>query len=253
MSKPATALSPWFSTYGLPQQGQARIFAFPFSGAGASTFYQWAQDFRASSCEFLGVQPPGRESRLREPAISDLTSLLDQLLPAMTPLLDKPFVFFGHSLGALIAFELCRSLRRHGLPLPRTLFVSAFRSPELPNPNRELHRLPTADILDGLRDYAGTPEEVLANRELMALFLPLLRADFSLHETYQYRAEAPLPCPITILSGSDDAIVRPASMHNWLQQTSAAFQHVEYSGDHFFLREHRSDIIRRIAALLEIG
>ncbi len=145
--------SPWFTTYGLPQQGQTRIFVFPYSGAGTSVFHQWAQDFRNSPTDFIGLQPPGRESRLKEQPFSHLPDLLDTLLPLITPLLDKPFVLFGHSLGALVAFELCRALRKQGLPLPRMLFISAFRSPELPNPNQELHRLPAAEIIDGLRSY----------------------------------------------------------------------------------------------------
>lgn len=242
----APTANPWFSTYNLPQQGQQRVFAFPYSGAGASIFYQWARDFHANGIDFLGVQPPGRENRLREQTFHAMQPLLEALLPAITPLLDKPFVLFGHSLGALVGFNLCRALHQQGLPLPQTLFISAFRSPELPNPNRELHRLPEADLLEGLRDYAGTPEEILTNREIMAFLLPLLRADFSLHETWRYQPAAPLPCPITILSGDQDHIARPESMLNWVEQTSGGFQHRQYAGDHFFLNTHRSEIIRQL-------
>jgi surfactin synthase thioesterase subunit len=238
--------SPWFSSYRLPGQGQARIFAFPYSGAGSLAYYQWAGLFRDSPFDFIGVQLPGRENRLRETPFTDLPSLLDDFLLAITPLLDKPFVFFGHSLGALIAFELCRSLRRRGLPLPRHLFVSAFRAPDLPNPNRELRHLEDAGFIDGIRAYGGTPEEVFADQQLRDMLLPILRADFSLYETYAYREEAPLPCPLTALTGSADAFVAPEDMLDWRRQTAMEFQQIQYAGDHFFLHEHRADISRRL-------
>lgn len=178
--------------------------------------------------------------------MADLALLLASLLPAITPLLDKPFVFFGHSMGALMAFELCRSLRKQGLPLPQHLFVSAFRAPDMPNPNRELHRLSDQGIIDSLRQYGGTPEAVLSNKELMAMFLPVLRADFALHENYRYLPEAPLPCPMTALSGISDTIIRPDYMFNWQRQTAAGFEQVQYEGDHFFLHKHMNAIQQRL-------
>lgn len=212
------------------------------------TYSSWAQCFRGSSIEFIGVQLPGRETRVREQPTAQLSSLLESLLPAIAPLLDQSFLFLGHSLGALIAFELCRLLRRHGLPLPQQLFVSAFRSPELANPNRELHRLSDAEMIDSLREYGGTTEEVLANEELLKLFLPLLRADFSLDETYRYQQEIPLACPITAFAGTEDEIVKPLHMLNWQQQTDAKFQKIKYPGDHFFLYQdqHRDNITQRV-------
>lgn len=236
----------WFTTYGLPQQQQARIFVFPYSGSGTSGFYQWAQTFRESGIDFMAIQLPGRENRLKEKPIADLSMLLEKLLPAITALLDKPFVFFGHSLGALIAFELCRALRRQGLPLPQHLFVSAFRSPELSNPNKKLHHLATPEFIAGIREYGGTSEQVLVNREMMDLFLPMFRADFSLHETYQYRHESALACPITALMGTEDPFVRPEYMLNWRNQTHANFQQIQYPGKHFFLHEHMASICQRL-------
>lgn len=245
-----TLFAPWFNTYSLPQQGQARVFAFPYSGAGSMAYFQWAKHCQGSNVDFIGVQLPGRENRLREKPVADLAVLLAALLPAITPLLDKPFVFFGHSMGALLAFELCRALRKQGLPLPQHLFVSAFRAPDMPNPNRELHRLSDQGIIDSLRQYGGTPEAVLSNKELMAMFLPVLRADFALHENYRYPPEAALPCPITALSGISDTIIRPDYMFNWQRQTAASFEQVQYEGDHFFLHQHMNAIQQRWHATL---
>jgi len=238
--------SPWFTTYGLPRQQQARIFFFPYSGSGTSGFYQWSKFFRHSRIDFTGIQLPGRENRLREKPISDLSILLEKLLPAITPLLDKPFVFFGHSLGALIAFELCRALRRQDWPLPQHLFVSGFRSPELSNPNKNLHHLATPAFIEGIREYGGTSEEVLANGELMDFLLPVLRADFSLHETYEYQGEHAFSCPITALVGTEDPFVRPEHMFNWRYQTHENFQQIQYQGKHFFLHEHMVSISQRL-------
>lgn len=250
MSNPDLS-SPWFSTYGLPQRGQARVFAFPYSGAGASAYFQWAKHCQSHGSDFIGVQPPGRENRLREKPLTDLSTLLASLLPAITPLLNKPFVLFGHSMGALIAFELCRSLRKQGLPLPQHLYVSGFRAPDMPNPNKELHRLSNQGIIDNLRQYGGTPEVVLNNKELMAMFLPVLRADFALHETYRYQPEVPLPCPITALSGVSDSIIKPDYMRNWERQTAQRFEPVHYEGDHFFLHKQMSAILHRLQQALD--
>lgn len=225
----------WFNTYGFPQQQQSRIFAFPYSGAGSLAYHKWAQAYRDSATDFLSVQLPGRENRFNEPPPDDLPKLVSTLAKAISPLLDKPYVFFGHSLGALLAFELCRELRRQGQPLPVHLIVSAFRSPEHPNPNRELHRLSDPDLISAIGAYGGTPPQVLANKELMGLLLPMLRADFKLHETYRYQDDSPLPCPLTALTGTTDPFVTHAHMQNWQQQTTARFQHLPLTGGHFFL------------------
>lgn len=242
--------SRWFNNYKLPQQGLLRIFAFPYSGAGATAYYHWAQLFKNSPIDFIGVQPPGRENRLEEIPYSNLSLLVEDLLPAIRPLLDKPFIFFGHSLGALIAFELCRALQCENLPLPQHLFISAFRSPEHPAPEPKLHGLSDKGVIDGLRCYGGTPKAILDNPELLALFLPLLRADFSLHETYSYQQEPPLSCPITALSGIDDNIVSSKKMRNWQQQTSHDFRLIHYAGNHFFLHEQHENIVNRLKQVM---
>jgi medium-chain acyl-[acyl-carrier-protein] hydrolase len=148
--------SPWFTHYNQPMKNQARLFAFPYSCAGISAYHQWSEGFSQQGIDFIGVQLPGRENRLSDNPISQLPLLIDNLLSAMTPLTDKPFVFFGHSLGALVAFELCRALRKKGLNLPLHLFVSAFRPPSRPNPNKVLHQLTRNDFIDGIRAYGNT-------------------------------------------------------------------------------------------------
>jgi medium-chain acyl-[acyl-carrier-protein] hydrolase len=247
------AYSPWITDYRLPQQGQARVFMFPYSGAGSLAYFPWANAWRehGTAVDFLGVQLPGRESRLREVCITAMPVLVEQLLQAMMPLLDKPFVFFGHSLGALVAFDVCRELRQQGLPLPQHLFVSAFRAPDLPNPNPSMSQLSEVDLIAKLRHYGGTPEAVLENADLRELLLPIVRADFALRETYQYRNAAPLPCPLTALTGADDTFVTPEYMAGWHKQTSEVFEQVVYPGGHFFLHEQIVDISRRLQSVIQ--
>ena len=167
------------------KQPAARLFCFPYAGGGASIYRQWASKLPVW-IEVCAFQLPGREIRMREPGHTDLRSAVEEVADTIHSLLDKPFYLFGHSMGSAISFELARLLRRSGLPQPRHLFVSARRAPQLPQPKEDIHVLPEREFLASIKKLGGTPEEVLKNEELMELFLPTLRADFTLLETYKY-------------------------------------------------------------------
>lgn len=170
-----------------------------------------------------------------ETPFTRLSSLADTLAQALRPLLDKPFAFFGHSLGAVIAFELARQLRKQFGIQPDRLFASAARAPQTRPRHRPIHLLPDADFLDELRRLAGTPGELLDNAEFMKFMLPVLRADFALYETYAYAQQPPLDCDITAFGGLQDQRVCRAELEAWRDQTSAAFSLRMFPGDHFFL------------------
>jgi len=238
--------SPWFTHYGYSPQGKMRVFAFPYSGAGVSAYHQWAEAFQQQKIDFIGVQAPGRENRLQEAPMQDLSLMVKHLVLTIKPLTDKPFVFFGHSLGALVAFELARALRKYKLPLPAHLFVSAFRSPELPNTNKALHQLDDEAFIAGIREYDNTPEDVLSNKALMQMLLPMIRADFRMNETYQYQEASPLPIPITVFKGDNDHFSKKEQMSNWQQHTIADFNEITYQGGHFFLNEHKAAMSKEI-------
>lgn len=244
-------VSPWFTNYGLSQNGHSRVFAFPFSGAGAVIYQSWAKQFEQEDIELLGIQLPGRENRYKEKLQVDLRPLVTQLTSEIIPLLDKPFIFIGHSLGALVAFEVCRELRKHGQPLPLQLFISAFRSPCMANPNPELHNLSDQQLIQRIREYGGTPEAILSSPELMALFIPIIRADFKLFETYQYTEDEPLDCPIATFSASDDSIVKPEYMSNWQKQSTQPVQQKLLSGGHFFLDKNKQTVINQLMKALK--
>lgn len=196
------------------------------------------------------LELPGRGRRFTHPPFRHLPALIATLGPFLLPYLDQPFAFFGHSLGALISFELARWLRRQQAPFPQYLFVSGRSAPQVPHPSPALHQLSDQDFIAGLRTYNGTPESVLNHPELMEILLPTLRADFELFETYQYHPEAPLPCPIYSFTGQADPLTPLAPVKAWHSQTSSYFKDVWFPGSHFFLQECEQQVIRYCAQTL---
>jgi medium-chain acyl-[acyl-carrier-protein] hydrolase len=185
--------------------------------------------------EVCAIQLPGREERLLDPPfrqIGPLVNVLSEVVP-ISP--EKPFVFFGHSMGALIAFELSRRLRRLGARQPDHLFVSGFRAPHLPDRQAPTYDLPDAEFIEELRRLSGTPEEVLQSSDLMAFLMPTLRADFALTERYSYVQEMPLECSISAFCGSGDPEVNYDEITAWGQHTNGSFHLQMIPGNHFFL------------------
>ncbi len=162
------------------------------------SYYPWRNSLRPE-IELLLVHLPGREHRLREPLITDFTFLVNKLADKLyMDAAEKPFAFFGHSMGALVAFEVARELRRrHGL-LPEHLFLSGFRAAHIKDPDPPCSELPEPAFIKHLDQFEGIPDLVKQDEELRALFLPILRADFKALETYHYKAEIPFSCPITV-------------------------------------------------------
>ena len=230
----ATAFDHWFAFRKPNPQARLRLFCFPYAGTAASIFRTWPDSLPAY-VEVCAVQFPGRGTRLMEPSFTRLSPLVQALAQALIPLLDKPFAFFGHSLGALVGFELARQLRRQSGVQPVRLFVSAGRAPQIPARGQPIHALPEQEFLDELRHLNGTPRELLENAELMQIMLPILRADFAVYETFVYSAEPSLDCCITSFGGLQDHRVSRGDLEAWRDQTSAAFSLRMFPGDHFFL------------------
>ncbi len=226
--------NPWLAYHRPRQEARIRLFCFPYAGGGASIYHAWAQSL-PPQVEVCPVQLPGRENRIREEPFRRMEALVEALAAGLAPLLDRPFAFFGHSMGSLIAFELARGLRREGRPGPVHLFVSGHRAPQLPPQDEPIHPLPDREFLDKVFQLNGTPEEVRTNPELRALFLPILRADFELCETYRYRAEPPLPCPLSAFGGLGDSHAPREELQAWQAQSQGRFVLRMLPGDHFFL------------------
>jgi medium-chain acyl-[acyl-carrier-protein] hydrolase len=220
-----------------------RLFCFSYAGGGASVFRTWADAL--PEVDVCAVQLPGRESRRNEPAYRRIAPLVTTLAEAIAPYLDRPFTFFGHSMGALVAFELARYLRRGSKPLPVRLSVAAYRAPQLPSPNTRIYHQPDEVLKVVLRTY-GTPQTVLQNEDLMRMILPTLRADFELCDTYEYLPEAPLTCPLSIFGGLEDVRVSSADLEGWLVQTNTGYRLSMLPGSHFFVHSAHDLLLAEI-------
>ena len=197
---------------------------------------------------------PGREGRLNEPAFDSMDALVAALAKEIVPLQDAPFAFYGHSMGAAIAFELARALRRAGRPLPRGLFVSAARAPQFRLGHQPQAEPDDASLMEQLRRLEGVPAEVLANPALMRLAMPALRADARLYRNYVYRPEEPLAIPIFAYGGDADPNVSQEQKGAWREQTAAAFGQTEFAGGHFFIQSARAQFLAALGeGLLGFG
>lgn len=240
----------WLKRMDAGGAGRARVFALPPAGAGAAAFRPWAATFPAG-LELWAVRPPGREERVLEAAHTRILPLVEALHAVLTPRLDLPFVLFGHSMGALMAFELARLLRERGEPQPRHLFVSARRAPRLAPRDSPIHQLDDERFKDALRRVGGTPEGVLAHPEMMALLLPSLRADFEAVDTYTCTGGEPLEVPLTALGATHDPLVPVADLEGWRDETRGRFEARVVPGGHFFLASARDELVALVAAALE--
>jgi medium-chain acyl-[acyl-carrier-protein] hydrolase len=197
--------------------------------------------------EIGAIQLPGRGNRLSEPPIRRLAPLSRIAAQALLPYLDKPFVFFGHSLGALLCFEIARRLRRENQRQPAHLFVSATEAPHRRRLEESISGLPKSELVKKLREFNGTPVEVLQHDELLELMLPMIRADFELYETYEYHPESPLECPMTIYGGIEDSEVEKGRLAAWSEMTVGACEIRMFPGDHFYLNSSRANFLQTFA------
>jgi medium-chain acyl-[acyl-carrier-protein] hydrolase len=197
---------------------------------------------------------PGRATRLRERPITRIRELAASLVEGVRGLLDRPFVLFGHSLGALIAFEVARELRRRKALQPGHLFVSSRWGPRLREPGPDIHLLSDGIFVTEVqRRYDAIPDAVLREPELMALLLPALRADFEMLETYEYLAEDPLDCPITAIAGHEDPRVSLGELQAWGMETRGRLQTHRFPGGHFYFREVDAPLLELVRTTLEGG
>jgi medium-chain acyl-[acyl-carrier-protein] hydrolase len=222
------------------------LFCFPYAGGAASVFRNWSDGLPAD-VELCPVQLPGRGTRLTEPPYSRLSLLVEALAEGILPLLDKPFAFFGHSLGSLVSFELARELRAKHQARPVRLFVSAGPAPQIPHRGLPIHNLPEREFAAELRRLNGTPDELLDHRELMDIVIPSLRADFALYESYRYSAGPPLNCPISTFGGLSDQKVSHRDLEAWRDQTTVSFSIRMFPGDHFFLKTTQPLLLRALS------
>lgn len=245
-----TTNNPWF-TYPRPNpSAKLRLFCLPYAGGGGHIYIPWKDHLKAS-VELCTIQLPGRGMRMIETPFTQVEALVETLTNAMLDQLNKPFAIFGHSMGALLAFEIAKKLRTMKRQPPLLVFASGRRAPQIPDTDPPTYHLPEPGFIQELKRLNGTPQEVLDNDELMQLLMPTLRADFELCETYRYQEDLPLSCPITVIGGNEDDNTDDASLAAWQQLTTGQFRMTKLAGDHFFLHSAQPDLLQIISQALE--
>ncbi|HEY4025838.1 MAG TPA: alpha/beta fold hydrolase [Candidatus Dormibacteraeota bacterium] len=240
----------WISVPVRRPEARLRLYCVPYAGSGAGVFRSWPEGLGAQ-IEVRSVMLPGRDRRFNEPALSSVRAQADLLVPALRDTLDPPFAIFGHSMGAMLGFEVAHRLTDAGRP-PVRLLVSGASAPHLRNGRSRFHQLPDDEFTARIRDLGGTPPELVAHEEFMQMMLPTLRADFTAAETYDRPLGRPLPCPITVFGGADDPLVTPADLDGWSGHAGGGFRVHVLPGDHFFLTSSQAQLISLIGEELAI-
>jgi len=232
--------------YGGPSATVGTIYCLPAAGGSAPFFRSWPM-LLPSGVALRAVQLPGRQDLSDVPVFTDMAALASSVADAVAQDAGRmPFVLFGHSMGALTAFETTRELRRRGGPQPLLLALSGYPAPHLPSPLPALHTLPDDELLARVHALGGIPDEVMRNPELLKLSLPALRADFALLASYRYVGEPPLASPLAVFGGLEDALVQRPDLRAWHQHSASDVAFDQFSGGHFFLTRWSSRILSEI-------
>lgn len=234
--------SPWFHIKKPNPNAALRLFCFPYAGGSAQVFADW-HEYLPDDVEVIAMQYPGRGSRFVEPLIGRCEDMVAAIIPEMLPALNKPFVFFGHSNGGLLSFELARALQRRGITTQKHHFLSAKRAIHLPHRKAPMHKLPHDEFIEELKVLGGTPPEILAQTELMELFLPILRSDFSLSETFTYQGEDKLKCTATVLYGEKDLDIPEEDVLKWQELIETTIDPHKFTGNHFFINGEKQQVL----------
>jgi len=218
------------------------LFAFPYAGGGIGAFHSWHKHLPGWIRIHL-VQLPGRENRFAESPASQALEIVEPVTQAMATAGRSPFVIFGHSMGAVLAFEVARQLRRVSTQFPAALIVSGRCAPQLqPHVPRVSHLEGSRLVHRAAELFGGIPQEVLDNQELIELMARVLKADMTIVEKYKYVSEPPLDCPIAAYGGDRDPWASKSELEAWREQTRSGFIRQQFPGDHFYLREARNEL-----------
>ncbi|WNG18181.1 thioesterase II family protein [Cystobacter fuscus] len=240
--------SPWLVGKTLPGDPPVRLYCFPHSGGLPGEYVRWGREL--PGVQLYGVCLPGRGERVAETPPASMQELVDRFLAETD--LTPPFVLFGHSLGALVAFEVARELAVQDRPLPERLIVSAYAAPHLPRTASNLHALPDASLARAIGErYGAIPPHVMADPELLALLLPAFRADFTILETYRYKPGTPLTVPLEVFGAEQDA-VSLEQLELWRDHTTSDFRLHRFAGGHFYFRENPRALIEVLGAVLGV-
>lgn len=228
------------------KSAKLNVFCFSYAGGNCQSFSQWKM---GSRIRVIPILLPGRASRVSEPLIDDMKTLVDEIYAVMSPYLDTPYILFGHSLGSQIAFELTRKFRMANHDLPRHFIASARRGPSTIKRNIEISNMNDAEFINYLTSLKGTPKEVLQNPDLMSMYLPMLKTDFKLAFDYQYTKGPVLNCPLTVFKGEHDETANHEDMLGWQLDFEQPMNLVEFEGGHFFIDEQIQQVAKAVKVI----
>ncbi|KIL51087.1 thioesterase II family protein [Jeotgalibacillus campisalis] len=242
----------WITVNDLKPEAKYRIFCFPYAGGSSSIYNSWYKHL-PDDIELFSIELPGRGRRISEPPIRNMNLLIRTMVKELLPYFkEKRFIFFGHSMGALISYELAITLLNSEGISPEKLFVSAHRAPHIPRVSSQTFKQSDEILIQKLKELNGTAEVILNTPELLDLILPIMRADLELCETYKFNHSYPLPIPITAFAGDSDKNVLIDSVTKWDDVTSDKFNLEIVKGDHFFINEQSEEITKKIVELLSV-
>ena len=220
---------------------KVRLFCFPFAGGSATSYLPWAKEF-LDEIELVIIQPPGRGSRLTEKPYECMSDIINELIQYAEFITSAPYIFFGHSLGSRMAFELVCQFKQNGHALPEYYIGSGSEPPHLEKTRCRIDQLSDHEFLQELKRLNGTPSSVLENKELMAVFMPVLRADFKI--AFEYTAKKiKMPFPMFILNGTDDTNINDKRLTLWQELSESEIEIKYFKGDHFFINTNREEVI----------
>ncbi|CUB39897.1 MULTISPECIES: thioesterase II family protein [Bacillus cereus group] len=243
----------WIGLKRKVQNPKLRLFAFHYAGGGASSFKKWTKDLiHHDSVEFYAIQLPGREKRVSEEAYTELNSLIQDLVEGLDPLLDKPFVLFGYSMGSIIAYELTLELLKRGGYEQKALMIGAQKAPIPRFPRKKRHHLSNEKIIEELKILGGTSLEILENEKFMEHYLKIFRADFAIVDNYMRDVSNKIQFPLYVFGSINDPEVSLEQLYSWRHYSKDIFELKLYPGGHFFLDEHYELLMNDINEILEI-
>ncbi|HEX4222561.1 MAG TPA: alpha/beta fold hydrolase [Pseudonocardiaceae bacterium] len=234
----------WLKVFHSTRGDAVRLVCLPHAGGSASFFFPMAKSI-GSAVEVVAVQYPGRQARRHEPGIDNIPEFADEIFAAVRQLDDRPLALFGHSMGAVLAYEVAIRMSQAGLPAPTRLFASGRRAPSCYR-DEQLHKGSDQQIVAELRTLGGPNQAMLADPEILAMILPAVRSDYRAVERYQSDPRLRLDCPVTVLTGDRDPRVSLEEARSWDRHTTGPIELEVFSGGHFFLVEHSAEIMKLI-------
>jgi medium-chain acyl-[acyl-carrier-protein] hydrolase len=245
MTNSNQSASSWISPGKPSQYTKLRLFCLPYAGGGSLIYRQW-RNYIHPAVDVCPVNLPGRAPRLKEACFDRIIPLAEAIGKGILPFCDMPFALFGHSMGAMLSFEVARYFRGQGLSRPSQLFVSGRRAPQVPDDDAPTYNLSDDEFLAELKRINGTPKEVLEHEDLVQLIVPIIRADFEACQTYEYRSEPALDCRITAFGGLDDDEETRERIDCWRDQTTSSFSLTMLPGDHFFIHSSQELLLKAL-------